>query len=641
MSRPIRSTPKKRRNTAASANNNKADNDPAEFLGACGDCDDWDTMKQQSATAMTSTNTSNINNNNILQLRHAILTFLILTAIKYLLIPTYRSTDFDVHRNWLAITRHLPLSEWYFEDIDGGTVHTLDYPPLFAFFESLLSNNYITNVLLVRSGWLDERCLALLPDVNNEPSINCIKFHRCTVILSDIVLFLGAYFASTSLSTVLKLNHRPYNALLTFLLTVTNPGLIMLDHVHFQYNGMLLGVLLCSIGCMLRGSTHTITDTQEEDDDEETKICQSHQLWELGGAATFAALLAMKHLYLTLAPLYLFYLLRHHCFIVRKDINYKQYDGIKVKHQGEMMFHFSWKRFGLLAVVTLVCFVGPFIPFVMQSHPMDQMEQIVTRLFPFGRGLVHDYWAANVWALYLFTSRVTTFVFGRAPIPDDVRSWVESMSIIPFPEPSPSLVAMILLMGLLPTMIYAWKVGSSSLKRWWALDSFIPATFFIYGVVFSSFSGFMLGFHVHEKAIMTAIIPLTLLATTSCYSARLFIRTSYLGIFALLPLLFRTEELLLKVSLYITWLSGAISCLDEVIPKMKGNEKLLTGFDYIAFVFMTCLLIFMEVIHPIFFSPIGKLEFLPLMATSVFCAVGLVYCWMESSIIMIVTATKR
>ncbi|KAL7454295.1 hypothetical protein ACHAWC_005933, partial [Mediolabrus comicus] len=548
-------------------------------------------------------NTSNIINNT-LQLRHVILTFPILTAIKYLLIPTYRSTDFDVHRNWLAITRHLPLSEWYFDNVDGGTVHTLDYPPLFAFFESLLSNNYITNVLLVRSGWLDERCLALLPDVNNVPSVNCIKFHRCTVIFSDISLFLGAYFASTSLSTILKLNHRPHNALLTFLLIVTNPGLIMLDHVHFQYNGMLLGVLLCSIGCMIRGSTHTITDTQKDDD-------------KLGGAATFAALLAMKHLYLTLAPLYLFYMLRHHCFIVR------------VKHQGEMKFHFSWKRFGLLAVVTLVCFVGPFIPFVMQSHPMGQMEQIATRLFPFGRGLVHDYWAANVWALYLFTSRVATFVFGRVPIPDDVRNLLESMSIIPFPEPPPSLVAMILLMGLLPTMIYAWKVGSSSLKRWWALDSFIPATFFIYGVVFSSFSGFMLGFHVHEKAIMTAIIPLTLLATTSCYSARLFIRTSYLGIFALLPLLFRTEELLLKVALYITWLSGAIACLDEAIPKMKGNEKLLTGFDYIAFVFMACLLIFMEVIHPIFFSP--KLEFLPLMATSVFCAVGLLYCWMESS----------
>ena len=580
-------------------------------------------------------------NRTALPFKAVVLTFLILSALKYLLIPTYRSTDFDVHRNWLAITHHLQIWEWYFDDVDGRTVHTLDYPPLFAFFESFLSNNYVTGALL-RSGWLDARCLDLLPDVDNEPSENCVKFHRGTVILSDIVLFFGAYLASTSMGKILRDNNRPHNTLLTFILIVTNPGLIMLDHVHFQYNGMMLGILLCSIACITRGSNHNMVDEitgQHGEDRSETKSCQSHQLWELGGAATFAALLAMKHLYLTLAPLYLFYLLRHHCFIVKKEINYKSYTYRKETHQSEMKFHFSWKRFFILAAVTLACFLGPFIPFLMQSNSIEQLEQMLQRLFPFGRGLVHDYWAANIWALYLFASRVSTFAFRRVPIPGDIRSIVEPF--VPFPEPTPGVVAIILLIGLVPSMIYAWNVGTSSLKRWWQLNSFIPAMFFIHGVVFSSFSAFMLGFHVHEKAIMTAIVPLTLLATTSCYSARLFIRTSYFGIFALLPLLFRTEELLLKVALYVTWLPGAICTLQSVLPKTKGNEKLLTLFDYIAFFILACLLLFMEVIHPIVFLPSGRLEFLPLMAVSVACGLGLVYCWMESSVIMIVTATKR
>lgn len=139
-----------------------------------------------------------------------------------------------------------------------------------------------------------------------------------------------------------------------------SPALLIIDHIHFQYNGFLYGILILSLNYARKQSTMLL------------------------GGFLFAVLLCMKHIYLYLAPAYFVYLLRAHCLSQRS------------------MFRIRFGNSVKLGSVILAVFGAAFGPFWYWS----QMEQVLRRLFPFSRGLCHAYWAPNVWAMYSFTDRV-------------------------------------------------------------------------------------------------------------------------------------------------------------------------------------------------------------------------------------------
>jgi len=224
-----------------------------------------------------------------------------------------------------------------------------------------------------------------------------------------------------------------------------------------------------------------------------------------------------------------------------------------------------------------------------------------------------------VWALYMFSEKVLSFVGKKCHI---------AVLIDGLPEVPPNVCAVALLVSLAPALVYAWKyAGSTCLNG--------SSNLFINAVVYCAFCGFMFSYHVHEKAIMTAIIPLTLLSTTSVKHARLYLLTCAVGHFGLFPLLYRRVETPFKLVSYLMHLVLSENLLGHYFDEgRKAAQPILTRYDKIGFLLLMLVFLFAEVVHPILLKPHGKLEFLPLMIQSVVCALGLVYCWVYSWLLL-------
>lgn len=186
------------------------------------------------------------------------------------------------------------------------------------------------------------------------------------------------------------------------------------------------------------------------------------------------------------------------------------------------------------------------------------------------------------------------------------------------PEPTPLMCAVLMFVSQLPGLIVA-STRRSNVKL-------------IEAVVYCSLCSFMLAWHVHEKAIMTALIPLTLLVChiddedqAKGYShSLLFWQMSLWGLLGLFPLLFRPVELTFKVISYITFMALAIHFSKDRFGTIRKLCSVLVGI----------VILILEIL------PIqGKWEFLPLMITSIVCALGLIACWIVCLIQLLTVET--
>ncbi|KAJ3910172.1 glycosyltransferase family 57 protein [Lentinula edodes] len=493
------------------------------------------------------------------------------TVIKVLLFPAYRSTDFEVHRNWLAITHSLPISQWYY---DTSSQWTLDYPPFFAYFEKILS---------IPASVIDPRIV----DLNNlnYDSWSIILFQRTTVIITELVL--GAALLKFIRGAVDQPTQRIISASL-FL----HPGFLIIDHIHFQYNGFMFGILLWSILMARKGN-------------------------KLASGILFAVLLNFKHIYMYLAPAYFIYLLRSFCLSPSGQIEIK--------------------NFLALANAVIAIFIASLAPFAL----MGQIHQLMSRLFPFTRGLNHAYWAPNAWALITAADRVLlkyakstgqNFHINMAGVSSTSRGLVGDTVFAVLPNIKP-----------LHTFTITIALQSIVLIKLWFHPTYKS---FLTALTLCGYSSYLFGWHVHEKAVLLILVPLSLLAAERHAYFRTFVIATVAGVFSLFPLLFTPAESVIEVIYSIVWFALLYIPLSKRVyefPKSLSYvildvlEKLYLGGFIFLQIFVASFPVYaswnsrrkIEEPGNLNTSDSSAMEFLPLMVTSVYCAIGMVWGFMR------------
>lgn len=358
--------------------------------------------------------------------------------------------DYEAQRHWMEITTHLPISQWYFHDLEWWG---LDYPPLTAYHSWLLGKV---------GAYIDPAWFALHTSRGLEdPSLKI--FMRATVVVSEYLIYIPAAVVFVRRFSRL-FGVAQWSAWVALVAILMQPSTILIDHVHFQYNTVMLGFVLASMSSMVAG----------------------RYMW---ASVFFVAALGFKQMALYYAPAVFSFLLGSCVF---PHINVGRFLGIA----GVTVASF--------AVLVLPIVVGTLyeaslgirpqpdldgpplpLPIVPQAadyldtnavyYPVvEQVAQMVHRVFPFARGLFEDK-VANFWC-------ATNVVIKLRNYPAELLQRV-------------SLVAT--LAAIAPANLVLFLRPRKEV---------LP-----YAFAATAWGFFMFSYQVHEKSVLLPLLPMTVL----------------------------------------------------------------------------------------------------------------------------------
>jgi len=152
------------------------------------------------------------------------------------------------------------------------------------------------------------------------------------------------------------------------------------------------------------------------------------------------------------------------------------------------------------------------------------------------------------------------------------------------------------------------------------------ATTFLSTLILTAYSSFLFGWHVHEKAILLTILPFLLLCLRDRRHLGAFRPLAIAGHVSLFPLLYTAQEFLVKTVYTVFWLIAFLTAFDKLAPASTHPRFfLLDRFSLLYIAVAVPLILYTSVVHNLVFK--DKYEFIPLMFTSSYSALGVVGSW--------------